>query len=68
MPLDRALTLAIQIASALEAAHRKLITHRDLKPANIMVTKAGVKVLDFGLAKFEQTKAAESLTANTTFG
>ncbi len=61
LPLDQALRLAIQLASALEAAHRKTITHRDLKPSNILVTKAGVKVLDFGLAKFEQAKEA---TAN----
>ena len=56
LPLDQALKLAIQLASAIEAAHRKAITHRDLKPSNILVTKAGVKVLDFGLAKFEQTR------------
>ncbi len=40
-----------QIASALAAAHAKGIVHRDLKPGNIMITKAGIKVLDFGLAK-----------------
>src|SRR5204863_535724 len=47
LPLDQALKYAIQLASALEAAHRKGITHRDLKPANILITKAGIKVLDF---------------------
>jgi serine/threonine-protein kinase len=51
MPVDEALRLARQIAAAMEEAHGKGILHRDLKPANILQTRAGVKVLDFGLAK-----------------
>ena len=51
LPLDKAVEYAGQILEALDAAHKKNITHRDLKPANILVTKQGIKLLDFGLAK-----------------
>ena len=57
LPIDQALKYAAQICDALDAAHKKGITHRDLKPANILVTKAGIKLLDFGLAKLNNTVA-----------
>lgn len=51
LPLDQALRIAIEIADALDMAHRHGITHRDLKPGNIFLTNLGSKLLDFGLAK-----------------
>ncbi len=57
LPLDKTLEYAIQIADGLDKAHRAGIVHRDLKPGNIMLTKLGIKILDFGLAKFQQETA-----------
>src|SRR5579863_3331488 len=62
LPLDQTLKYAAQICDALDAAHRKNIAHRDLKPANILVTKAGVKLLDFGLAKMGPAVKADEAT------
>jgi serine/threonine protein kinase/Tol biopolymer transport system component len=54
LPLDEALKVAIEIADALDKAHRQGVVHRDLKPSNVMLTKSGAKLLDFGLAKLKQ--------------
>ena len=52
LPIEQALFTAVQIAEALSHAHRRGVTHRDLKPANIMLTRAGARLLDFGLARW----------------
>ena len=80
LALEQALRFGIEIADALEKAHRQGIVHRDLKPGNVMITKSGVKLVDFGLAKLAAptsggivsslsvlpTQAGENLTAEGT--
>ncbi|MGH9316719.1 MAG: protein kinase domain-containing protein, partial [Thermoanaerobaculia bacterium] len=51
LPIEQLLRYGIEMADALDKAHRQGIVHRDLKPGNVMLTKSGVKLLDFGLAK-----------------
>jgi Tol biopolymer transport system component/tRNA A-37 threonylcarbamoyl transferase component Bud32 len=66
LPVERAVEYARQILDALDAAHRLGIVHRDLKPANILVTKNGVNLLDFGLAKAERGKAISASEETVT--
>jgi Tol biopolymer transport system component/predicted Ser/Thr protein kinase len=66
LPVERAVEYARQILDAMDAAHRMGIVHRDLKPANILVTKNGVKLLDFGLAKAERAKATSASDETVT--
>jgi predicted Ser/Thr protein kinase len=67
LPLNQTLRYGAEIAGALDKAHRDGIVHRDLKPGNVMLTKTGVKLLDFGLAKaVVPEKPTSDLTSSPT--
>src|SRR5262249_26195213 len=60
LPQPEIVKIAVQIADALDKAHREGVTHRDLKPANVMLTENGAKLLDFGVAKSRDATATAS--------
>jgi Tol biopolymer transport system component/predicted Ser/Thr protein kinase len=66
LPFEQVLRYGIEIADALDKAHRQGIVHRDLKPGNVMITKSGVKLLDFGLAKAVAPVTPQQLTSFPT--
>ena len=65
LPIEQVVRYGVEIADALQKAHRAGIVHRDLKPGNVVLTKSGAKLLDFGLAKFAQPAVATHPDAAT---
>ena len=65
LPLDQALTIAIEIADALDKAHRQGIVHRDIKPSNVMLAESGAQLLDFGIAVRFSGAELETVTRST---
>jgi serine/threonine protein kinase len=68
LPIEQVIEYGIQIAGALDTAHRAGIVHRDLKPSNIMVTRSGLKLLDFGLAKQRAESSPDESTVDVSLG
>ena len=66
LPLEQVIRYGAEIASGLEAAHRRGIVHRDLKPGNVVITRSGAKVLDFGLARVAEESEADTLARTAT--
>ena len=66
LPVDEALPIALEIAEALDTAHRQNMVHRDLKPSNVMLTDTGVRLLDFGLAKLHEVGTPETMASAPT--
>ena len=62
LPTEQVIKIAVQIADALDRAHRQGIVHRDLKPGNVMMSRSGVKLLDFGLAKLRASKVTREIS------
>ena len=61
LPLAEAMQVALAVGDALDKAHCAGVVHRDLKPSNVMLTKTGVKLLDFGLAELQPSRAAQQV-------